>query len=190
MTKLLVVLGSARTGRVADKINEYVTADIAEREGVSVTVADLKALDMPFFDNEVSPANPDYTPTDAGVIAWSHLVKEADAVVFITPEYNHSLSAIQKNAIDSLYAEWGNKPVTAVTYGWSAGAFVVPAFREILGNVKADIKATFAQLAFMKDINPDGSLLDVANVTAQIAAAIDQVTNVKTPVHEVLEQVA
>jgi hypothetical protein len=32
-----------------------------------------------------------------------------------------------------------------------------------------------AQLGFMKDLNPDGSLLDAANVTAQIAAAIDEI---------------
>jgi chromate reductase len=32
-------------------------------------------------------------------------VKEADAILFATPEYNYSISAVLKNAI-----EWGNQP--------------------------------------------------------------------------------
>lgn len=175
MTKLLVVLGSARKGRVADKINEYIAADIAGREDVTATIADLTEINLPFFNSEVIPGNPDYAPTDTNVIAWSNLVKDADAVVFVTPEYNHSLSAIQKNAIDSLFSDWTDKPVTAVAYGWGAGSFSVPSLRKVLGHVKADVKDTFAQLGFMKDLNPDGSLLDAVNVKAQIAAAIDQV---------------
>ena len=175
MSNILVVIGSARKGRVADKVLEYVKADIAKREGVELTVADLAQVDLPFFENENAPSSPDYKIIDPKVQAWSDMVKAADSVLFITPEYNHTLSAIQKNAIDSLYAEWVEKPATAVAYGWSGGSLAVLTLREVLENVKADVKHAIAQLAFMKDLNPDGSLLDEASVASQIAAAIDEI---------------
>lgn len=175
MSHILVVVGSARKGRVADKIVEYVAQDITARDGVTMTLADLKEINMPFFDNELSPNSDDYTITDPQVQAWSEMVQAADSVVFVTPEYNHSLSAIQKNAIDSLGREWNDKPVAVVAYGWSGGSLAVGALREVMGNVKADVKPTAAQLGFMQDLNPDGTLLNEASVREQIATAIDEI---------------
>jgi NAD(P)H-dependent FMN reductase len=174
MSNVLVVIGSARKGRVADKVLDYVKNDLDKREGVSYSVVDLKEANLPFFDNELSPNNESYTITNPQVQAWSEQVQAADSVLFITPEYNHSLSAIQKNALDSLGADWVNKPVSAVAYGWSGGSLSVLTLREVLENVKADTKHAIAQLAFMKDLNPDGTLLDEASVTTQITAAIDE----------------
>lgn len=175
MSNILVVVGSARKGRVADKVLGYITSDLEKRDGVNYIVADLKELHLPFFDNERSPNDPEYTITDPQVSAWSQMVQAADSVLFITPEYNHTLSAIQKNALDSLGADWNEKPVSAVAYGWSGGSLSVLTLREVLENLKADTKHSIAQLAFMKDLNPDGSLLDEASVTTQIATAIDEI---------------
>jgi NAD(P)H-dependent FMN reductase len=175
MSKILVVIGSARKGRVADTILGYVQEELAQHDNAEVTVADLAELKLPFFDNENYPLSPDYVITDPQVAAWSELVKASDSVVFLTPEYNHTLSAIQKNALDSLGADWDSKPATAVAYGWSGGSLAVATLREVLANVKADPKGSIAQLAFMKDINPDGSLLDEASVRAQIAATINEI---------------
>ena len=175
MSKILLVIGSARPGRVADKVLGYIQSDLAKREGVEVTVADLAELNLPFFNNENSPLSPDYVITDPQVQVWSDLVNTHDSIVFITPEYNHTLSAIQKNALDSLGADWANKPVTAVAYGWSGGSLAVATLHEVLENLKADHKHGIAQLAFMKDLNPDGTLLDEASVAAQIETAINEI---------------
>jgi len=175
MSKILLVIGSARPGRVADKVLGYIQNELSQRDGVEVTVADLAELNLPFFNNENSPLSPDYVITDPQVQAWSELVSGSDSIVFITPEYNHTLSAIQKNALDSLGADWANKPVTAVAYGWSGGSLAVATLHEVLENLKADHKHDIAQLAFMKDLNPDGSILDEASVTAQIAATINEI---------------
>lgn len=176
MSNLLVVIGSARVGRVADKILEYIKTDIEGRDDVTMTVADLAELNLPFYNNELPAMSPDHVQTDENVAVWSKLVSAADGVVFITPEYNHTLTAIEKNALDWLFNEWNDKPVTAVAYGWSGGSLAVATLREVLTNVKADIKQDMAQLGFMKDLNPDGSILDQVNVSAQIKAAIDEVT--------------
>ncbi len=175
MSKILIVVSSARKGRVADKILSYIQADLEKRDNVTATVADLKELNLPFFENEHPPMSPDFVIDNPEVAAWSELVKAADSVVLITPEYNHTLNAIEKNALDSLGADWENKPVTAVAYGWSGGSLAVGTLREVLKNLKADTKENIAQLAFMKDLNPDGSLLDEASVANQIAATIDEI---------------
>ena len=175
MSNVLVVLGSARTGRVADKVASYVLKDIENREGVSATVADLKEIDLPFFNNENPPASPAYDITDEKVLAWQKMVVGADSVIFITPEYNHSLSAIQKNAIDTLGKEWEEKPVTAVAYGWSGGSLSLVTFREVMTHLKSKLGHDIAQLSFMKDINPDGTIIDQTAVEAAISAAIDEV---------------
>lgn len=175
MSNILVVLGSARPGRVAEKVLDYVKADVELRDGVEITVADLKEINLPFFDNEQAPISPEYTITNPQVAAWSEMVQSADSVLFITPEYNHTLSAIQKNALDSLGSDWNEKPATAVAYGWSGGSLAVETLREVLGHLKADVKHDIAQLGFMKDLNPDGSLLDEANVSLQIKSAIDEI---------------
>jgi len=175
MSEVLVVIGSVRKGRVADSILGYVKNELATRENVNVTVADLKEVDLPFFENENSPLSPDFVITDPKVIAWSEMVSAADSIIFITPEYNHTLSAVQKNALDSLGSDWDKKPVTAVAYGWSGGSLAVATLREVLGNLKTDTKENFSQLGFMKDINPDGSIADQASVTAKIKATIDEI---------------
>lgn len=175
MSNVLVVIGSARVGRVADKVLGYIKADLESRDDVTVTVADLAALNLPFYNNELPAMSPDHVQTDENVAAWSELVTAADSVVFITPEYNHNLSAIQKNALDWLAPEWQDKPVTAVAYGWTGGSLAVAALREVLTNVKASIMQDMAQLGFMQDLNPDGSIIDEAGVAAQIATTLDEV---------------
>lgn len=174
MTKILVVVGSARPGRVADKVVDYIKKETETREDITTEIADLKELKLPFFDNEQAPVSPDYTITDPQVTAWQHQVQGADAILFVTPEYNHTLSAIQKNALDSLGKEWVDKPVSAVAYGWSGGSLAVATLKEVLSNLKADTKENIAQLGFMKDLNPDGTLLDESSVTTQIKATIDE----------------
>jgi NAD(P)H-dependent FMN reductase len=175
MPHILVVIASARKARVADKILEHVTKDLQNREGVVMTVADLKEINLPFFDNEHSPASSGYVATNPAVLAWAKLVSQSDAVVFLTPEYNHTINAIQKNAIDSLYKEWESKPVVMIGYGWSGASHSLVTLNEVLPAVKADFKQHPAQLTFMKDLNPDGTALDQDSVSTQIKTAIDTV---------------
>jgi NAD(P)H-dependent FMN reductase len=45
----------------------------------------------------------------------------ADAVVVVTPEYNHSFPGALKTQIDTAYREWQAKPVGFVSYGGVSG---------------------------------------------------------------------
>ncbi len=173
MSNILVVTGSVRPNSVNEKIVPLVVSEV-DAQGASVTIADLKELNLPFFDSPASPASPDFAPTNEAVIAWTKLVADADGVIFVTPEYNHTLSPVQLNAIDWIAKEWEDKHIGLVGYGWTSGggqahAAAREAFEAVL---KSHVASKQTNLFFMKDINTDGTLIDEAGVKDKISTTV------------------
>ena len=175
MPSILVVTGSVRPNSVNEKIVPLVVAEL-EKQGAEVTIADLKEINLPFYDAPYSPTAPEFEPTNDAAKHWTQLVAEADGVALVTPEYNHTLSPVQLNAIDWIGKEWEDKPVALIGYGWSSGAAQAhTTAREALAvTLKAKVGDDQANLFFMKHLNPDGSVLDAAAVDAKIAASITE----------------
>lgn len=175
MANILVVTGSVRPNSANEKVVPIVVEQL-KAKGAEVTVADLKELTLPFFDSPLAPSNPDFAPTNENVLKWTEMVGNADGVVFVTPEYNHTMAPVQLNAIDWIGKEWIGKPIALVGYGWTSGAGQSHATaREALAvNLKAKVGDTQANLFFTKDLNPDGSLLDETAVRAKIDASIEE----------------
>jgi NAD(P)H-dependent FMN reductase len=77
--------------------------------------------------------NPTYS--SPVVRSWNHKIAEADAFLVITPEYNHSVPAVLKNAIDSVFVSFAfrNKPIAAVGYsgGISGGVRAIEHLAQI-----------------------------------------------------------
>ncbi len=174
MPKILVVTGSARKGRIADKVLAHVESELKTHGDVELTIADLKEIDLPFFNAEHVPMSPDFKNTDERVEKWAQLVSAADGVILLMPEYNHSMTAIQKNALDWLYAEWNDKPVSVVGYGWVGGTRAHITAKEVLGNLKAKQLPATTHLHFMKQIGVDGSAIDAPAITEQLKLTIDE----------------
>lgn len=176
MPNILVVTGSVRPNSVNEKIVPLVVSEV-DTQGATVTIADLKELNLPFFDAPVPPTSPDFAPTHESVIAWTKLVTDADGVIFVTPEYNHTLTPVQLNAIDWIGKEWEDKPVGFVGYGWTSGAGQAHAAgRETLAvNLKAKVGDDQTNLFFTKHIAPDGSVIDETAVHEKIAATVAEV---------------
>lgn len=102
----------------------------ATSPGVSFELVDLRDHPLPFFDEPKSPLRePSKNPV---VVAWAKKVRELDAFVFVHGEYNHSIPAVLKNALDYLYAEWNRKPAGFVSYGGAGGARGVEQLRLML----------------------------------------------------------
>lgn len=173
MSNILVVTGSVRPNSVNQKVVPLVVAEV-EKQGGTPTVADLKALNLPFFDSPISPTAPGFEPTNEAARTWTKLVADADGVVLVTPEYNHTLTPVQLNAIDWIGKEWTDKPVALVGYGWNSGAAQAHATaRETLAvNLKAKVGDVQTNLFFLKDITPEGEVIDQENVTRRIAATV------------------
>ncbi len=127
MSKLLIIVGSTRPGRAADAVIPWIVKSARAHEAFEVEVADLRDWKLPHFAENFATIGDFSDPTysDPIVKAWNNKVKESDAFIVITPEYNHSVPGELKNAIDTVWLSFGfrNKPVAAVGYsGGISGA--------------------------------------------------------------------
>ena len=113
----MIVVGSVRPGRIGLPIAEWVKR--VTESAWEVDLVDLAELALPFMDEPNHPAMRKYTKQHT--IDWSERVDAADAIILVTPEYNHSFSPALKNAIDFLHQEWWRKPVGFVSYGGVSG---------------------------------------------------------------------
>jgi NAD(P)H-dependent FMN reductase len=135
MTKIAVIVGATREGRVTDKLAKWVAEEL--RTVADAEVVDLRDYPMPFFDEAVSPRyNPKRKPS-AEVQKWLNKVAEFDGYAVVTPEYNRSMPAVLKNALDFLDYQMDNKPVTIVAHGSTGGAQAVANLRMALPGVGA-----------------------------------------------------
>ncbi|MEU2038161.1 NAD(P)H-dependent oxidoreductase [Nocardia niwae] len=100
-TRILALVGSLRAASVNRRLAEA-AADTAP-EGVEVTLYEGLA-DIPFYNQDIDV--PGSVP--AAAQALRDAVAEADGLLMVTPEYNGTLSAVLKNAID-----WASRPYGA-----------------------------------------------------------------------------
>ena len=112
--RILTLVGGISQGSLNKKLFRILEASFAEE-------AEFIAFDiskLPFFSQDLEQEPPDI------VTAFKEEIREAVAVLFITPEYNHSIPGVLKNAID-----WGSRPygmnlwdkIPAAMIGTSAG---------------------------------------------------------------------
>ena len=120
--KLTVVLVSIREGRRGEKVAKWFLPNVENDSRFEMSLADLAEYDLPYSLEFTEPSeHEDKRYPDAKVQKWSDLIDNSDAIIFITPEYNHGMPASLKNAVDQIYWEWLDKPVGFVGYG-SRGA--------------------------------------------------------------------
>lgn len=82
-------------------------------------MVDLVEMGLPLFDEPHHPRLQRYEHEHTK--RWSAKVSEADAFVFVLPEYNFNPPPSFVNAIDYLVKEWGYKPAAFVSYGGISG---------------------------------------------------------------------
>jgi NAD(P)H-dependent FMN reductase len=128
-TRIKVILGSTRQKRFGDKPASWICEEARAQQGVDVECLDLRDYPMPFFDEPMSPMWGNGRYSNPAVQRWSDRIADGDAFIVVTPEYNHGYPAVLKNAIDSIYPEWVNKPVGFVSYGNSGGARAIEQLR-------------------------------------------------------------
>lgn len=114
--KIAIVSGSTRIGRASHSIALYLEEKLKEK-GIETIMLDLLEYSFPVFDERLTHLeNP-----HAGLKDFSEKLNQADAIVFVTPEYNGSLPGSFKNSLDYFRTEFIKKPMGAVTV--SSGPF-------------------------------------------------------------------
>jgi len=105
-----VLVGSLRK----ESLNRKVAKTLIERSPESLKMTFVEIGDLPLY-NEDLEENPPHT-----WIAFRERIRKADAILFVTPEYNRSVPAALKNALDvgsrpPKENVWNGKPAAVIS---------------------------------------------------------------------------
>ena len=157
-TSVLVIMGSNRAGRVCPTVAEWIAQLGRVHTDFRYEVIDLGDWPLPMDDEPAIPATGRYVQTHTR--AWSEKISGADAVIFVTPQYNWGYPAVLKNAIDHLYLEWRDKPAVIVTYGGHGGTKCSEQLRQVAGAVKLRLAPITPALVLPDAVIREGAALD------------------------------
>ena len=152
-----VILGTTRQGRASENVAKFVLEEVAKREGVETLLIDIREIPLSASDEGEAIKDAKFSGT----------VARADALVIVTPEYNHGYPGLLKHELDTNLKEYIHKAVGIC--GVSAGGFggtrvienLLPVLRE-LGLVTIFWDGNFS--GAHKLFDADGKLLDQAYV--------------------------
>ncbi|MBE9000669.1 NAD(P)H-dependent oxidoreductase [Nostoc sp. UIC10630] len=165
--KILAFAGSTRIDSYNKKLVKIAAAG-AKAAGAEVTYIDLRDLPLPLFDEDLEAQK----GLPANARTFKDLMISHQGLLIASPEYNSSLTAVLKNAID-----WASRPapneaplaafagkvasIMSASPGALGGLRGLVHLRSILGNIKVLVLPD--QLAVPKAyeaFNPDGTLKD------------------------------
>lgn len=96
---------------------------------VQVELVDLKEWNLPIFSGTHPPITGIYDQPKQQ--EWADKIASGDAIIFISPEYNHGYSPALKNALDYLGKEWQGKPAAYIGYGATNGSRSIDQIRQV-----------------------------------------------------------
>ncbi|MGR3453637.1 NADPH-dependent FMN reductase [Pseudooceanicola sp.] len=127
--RIAVIVGTTRPSRWGVAPADWIKSKIEDDGRMSADIVDVAAYDLPFFDE---PASNRWMPSqNANAVKWQKDLAKYDGFVFVVAEYNHSISAALKNALDQAFNEWNRKPAAVVGYGGVGAARAVEHLRAI-----------------------------------------------------------
>ncbi|MEX3777038.1 NADPH-dependent FMN reductase [Pseudomonas sp. MYb118] len=107
--KIAVVVGSLRK----QSINRKVALALAELAPANLELNIVEIGDLPLYNEDINVTPP------AAYSTFRQQVASSDALLFVTPEYNRSVPAPLKNAIDV-----GSRPYGQSAWGGKPGAII------------------------------------------------------------------
>ncbi|WP_424531770.1 NADPH-dependent FMN reductase [Sphaerisporangium viridialbum] len=175
MAKVEIIVASTRPGRIGLPIGQWVEAEAKTHGGFAdVELVDLAEIDLPFMNEPNHPRLGQYTHQHTR--DWSAKVAEADAFVFVMPEYNYGYNAELKNAIDYLHKEWYYKPVGLVSYGGvAAGTRAAQMIKQVVTTLKMTPIFEAVSIPFVRQfIDDEENVVPNDVMTASAKAMFDE----------------
>ena len=179
MTKIGIVVGSVREGRVGDQIGNWILEQArAAHPEAEFTVIDLKDYDLPMFDGPVAPMVLGGKYDNDTVAAWAKALDEQDGFIFVTSEYNHTIPGAFKNAVDSISPELIGKAVAFVGSSWDGAIRAVEQWRTLSAQFDMyDIRAQLA-LTFPMDFEGTDTFAPNERRTGELEALLSRLIEV------------
>ena len=147
--KIAVIVGTSREGRVTPRLAHWVMKAAEQRTEAEFKLVDLKDFDIPML--EQAPWLPDRQMTD-GTKRWLDELAAADGLIIVTGEYNHTIPAVLKNALDQTNGQIVRKPVAIVSHGVNSGVRANEHLRQIF-NSKMDAFTISATVTFFGNLS-------------------------------------
>jgi NAD(P)H-dependent FMN reductase len=173
MYNLKVIFASVREGRKGISVAEWVKEVASKDQRFKTEFIDLKEENLPFMNEPNHPRLQKYEFEHTK--KWSAKIADADAFIFVTPEYNYGYPGVLRNALEYLHSEWQYKPAGIVTYGGvSAGTRSANALKNDLMSLKIPALPEMVNIPmFTQFIKENGTLAPNEVMTK----AIDLVLN-------------
>ncbi|MBI1358975.1 MAG: FMN reductase [Alphaproteobacteria bacterium] len=126
--KIGIIISSTREQRFGEKAAKWVHGIATKRTDMDFEIVDLRDYPLPYFEG----VSPFYAPVQDPVAQrWGAKMAELDGYIFVTAEYNRSITGALKNALDWAYKEYNRKPAAFLGYGGVGGARAVEHLRLI-----------------------------------------------------------
>ncbi|MCO5286456.1 MAG: NAD(P)H-dependent oxidoreductase [Chitinophagaceae bacterium] len=172
--KLKVIITSTREKRGGIAVANWFVEKVKKYEGFEAEVLDLMKINLPMVHEPNHPKLGQYMYDHTK--EWSRKIDEADAFIFIMPEYNYGMPPAMLNAIDYLMREWMYKPAGLVSYGGiSGGLRSAQMSKQVLTTVKVmPMSEGVAIPFFTKYINEDGVFEPIESVTNSYQILMDE----------------
>ena len=181
---ITLILGSIRPERQSIKPALYLQKKL-EAAGHQITFIDLKELNLPVFND-----TPEQTEsTSAKTLVQS--VVEADGIILVTPEYNHTFGSATKNALDFLrHREFMHKPLglVAVSNGAIGGARAIVALRGTVPTIGAVILPTAVQVPLVEEAFLDSKSCSNPRIDEQMNSLVKEMSAYAPALQEVRKQ--
>jgi NAD(P)H-dependent FMN reductase len=158
--KIGVIVGSTRPRRICKDVAQWILAVARDASPLNYELIDLADVSLPFLDEPLMAALGRYQHEHTK--RWSELVLSYDGFVFVMPQYNWGYTAVLKNALDFLYAEWHDKAASIVTYGSHGGAKGADQLKAVLQALGMRRTATNPMLDTAPDTLDGGRVVDGA----------------------------
>jgi NAD(P)H-dependent FMN reductase len=180
---LLIVVASTRPGRIGIHFARWFEQQALDHAGFDVRFADLAEVNLPFFDEPKHPRFGQYEHQHTK--DWSATVGSADAVVLVTPEYNHGYNAVLKNAIDYLHNEWADTPIGFVSYGGVAsGTRAVQQLKQVFAALRTVTVVEAVNIPFAPQFLGEGGVVNANDIMLSSAKAmLDELARVTAQLH-------
>jgi NAD(P)H-dependent FMN reductase len=173
--RVAIIVGSTRSTRKSEKVARWVLEQAEERNDFEAELVDLAEQGLPIFDEPKPPGAGDYRHEHTK--RWATLIDSFDAYVFVTPEYNHGIPGVLKNALDFIYGEWNDKVAGFVAYGNTGGARSVEQLRLVMAELKVATVRSAVALSIFTDFDKDNNFTPADHHPKRLNAVFDEVVS-------------
>ncbi len=169
-----IIVASTRPNRFGGQIGDWVMNEAKKRSAAHYTLLDLMEINLPFLDEPKLPAQGDYEHESTK--QWAKMIGDQDGFLIVTCEYNHSAPGSLKNALDTLFHEWQNKPVSFVGYGAMGGTRAIEDLTRITTNldmIPQNSSGKGTHIMLFQNLDENGKFSANAHHVASLAKTLD-----------------